>query len=228
LTTEQSSQNWLLIELKASFESYINYIDKANKGRDSNQKFPKIRPWNVDMLKRIFTGALLSLSMCTFAIAEPDIEVVSQMPSAAGFIMQSPSADCRYDFDYATVMRSIDGSFGLFRKAGKQRISEYTCQIRIDNTKILSEIAYWGGQTLTSVMNYARCDLHIATNAGAATYIYDMIPTFSTSNNGIVQYKVTNFTNIPNNQWISSVGFVCDATDDISVASVMGIGVKYQ
>lgn len=180
------------------------------------------------MLKRIFTGILFWFSISTFACAEPDIEIVSQMPSAAGFIMQSPSVDCRYDFDYATVMRSIDGSFSLFLKADKQRISEYTCQIRVDNTKTLTEIAYWGGQTLTNVMSYARCDLHITTNAGAATYIYDMIPVFSTSNNGIVQYKVTNFTNIPDNQWISSVGFVCDATDDISVASVMGIGVKYQ
>lgn len=180
------------------------------------------------MLRKIFIAASLSLPICSIVMAEPAIEVVSQMPSGAGFVMQSPAVDCRYDFDHATEMKSVEGSYSLLRKSGQQRIHQYSCQVRIDNTKALSEIAFWGGESLTSLVNYAQCDLQISTNFGSVIYSYDMTPVFALGGNSIVQRKVTNFTNIPSNSWIASAGFICTATEDISAVSVLAIGVKYQ
>ena len=177
------------------------------------------------MLKNLMV--LVSTFLVCAVHAEPEIEVVSQFPTAANFVMGAPTVDCRYDFDYATQQKGVEGTYGLFKKAGSQRISVFTCQVRVDNTKQLSEIAFWGNQTLPNVMNYARCDLHVYTNSGAGIYQYDMTPVYSTSHSSIVQYKVTDFTSIPSNQNITSVGFMCDATDTITMISVLGIGVKY-
>lgn len=177
------------------------------------------------MLRKIFV-LLLSSSISLIVMAEPDIEVVSQIPSGTDFVMQSPSTDCRYDLDHATEVKSIDGGYSLTRKPNEQRIHQYSCQLRIDNTKTLSEIAFWGMETVTSLVHYAQCDLYIVTNT--EIYMYDMTPVFVLGSNTITQYKVTGLNNMPSNTWIYRAGFMCTATENTSGITINAIGVKYQ
>lgn len=177
------------------------------------------------MLRKIFIGALLSTT-CSITIAEPNVEVVSQIPSGTNFVMQPPSVDCRYDLDLATEVKTVEGIYILNRKPDKPRIHQYSCQMRFDNTKTLSEIAFWGAQSLTSLVNYPQCDLTIVTSNGV--YGYDMTPVFVLGSYTMTQYKVTDFTNIPSNAWIYSGGFICTANEDVSSIAIDAIGIKYQ
>lgn len=183
------------------------------------------------MFKSLVMSLLVLVS--TAVMAAPEVQPVSSTELSTNYVMQSPTIDCNYTWNYADVTRGSEGSFGIFRKAGMQRISTFTCKVAFDNTRqtLPSEVSMWSNQVIVGgvLAKAATCDLHIVKGATAmSTFIFPMTPYYSVQNAAITQYKVSDLSALSSAPaGIMTAGIICDAQDSVNMISVLGLGVKY-